>query len=279
MGTWGNTVCIKLDPDGQYISLNAHLNTITVKEGQKVAAGQQIGTNGGTNHSGSNYACHIHYEIQHNNGSAPWRGDLWGDPEEFYLDQHIVIEYSDKFKNNDIIYNITNINIRQSPSINSKIVGQISPKETCQIVTNSQNGIKVGDYYWWKINKGWIAEYFFNKKAIETSNKFDIGDIITNVTASHVRIREKPSLTATIKGTVSPQDSVTIMQHESNGIKSDNYYWWYIGTGWVVEKFFSVVKDKYQIILNDLTLTETNNVTNILKEKGYSPIVNKIKEN
>ena len=87
MGTWGNTVCIQLDPDGKYISLNAHLHSISVRAGQRVNRGDIIGTNGGTNHSGANYSCHIHYEILHNNGSAPWRGDVWGDPEKFYLNQ------------------------------------------------------------------------------------------------------------------------------------------------------------------------------------------------
>ncbi len=87
MGTWGNTVCIRLDPDGRYISLNAHLGRITVREGQRVKAGDQIGTNGGSNHSGASYDCHIHYEILNNNGSAPWRGSLWGDPQQFFLTQ------------------------------------------------------------------------------------------------------------------------------------------------------------------------------------------------
>ncbi len=81
MGTWGNTVCVELSPD--YVTLNAHLQRINVRVGQHVKSGDVIGTNGGTNHSGANYACHIHYEVLNNNGSRPWRGSIWGDPAKF----------------------------------------------------------------------------------------------------------------------------------------------------------------------------------------------------
>lgn len=81
MGTWGNTTCIELSPD--FVLLNAHLQKINVKAGQIIKQGEILGLNGGTNHSGANYACHIHAEILLNNGSAPWRGTIWGDPQKF----------------------------------------------------------------------------------------------------------------------------------------------------------------------------------------------------
>lgn len=81
MGTWGNTVCVELSPD--FVTLNAHLQRISVKVGQELKQGDVIGLNGGSNHSGANYACHIHFEILNNNGSAPWRGTIWGDPQKF----------------------------------------------------------------------------------------------------------------------------------------------------------------------------------------------------
>lgn len=83
MGTWGNTVCIEISPD--FVTLNAHLQRAGVKVGQTLRQGDIIGLNGGSNHSGANYACHIHYEILNNNGSAPWRGTIWGDPQKFKL--------------------------------------------------------------------------------------------------------------------------------------------------------------------------------------------------
>jgi len=81
MGTWGNTVCVELSPD--FVTLNAHLQKINVKMGQELKQGDVIGLNGGSNHSGAPYACHIHYEVLNNNGSAPWRGTIWGDPVKF----------------------------------------------------------------------------------------------------------------------------------------------------------------------------------------------------
>ncbi len=163
MGTWGNTVCIALDPDGQFISLNAHLQTVSVREGQKVKQGDIIGTNGGTNHSGANYACHIHYEILKNNGTAPWRGDIWGDPEIFSLDQS-PIEPSTKFKAGDRIINKTdyNIRIRRQPTVNSSIISSVPPNEIVTIQNQNNNGIKSDNYHWWFIGNGWIAEDFFD---------------------------------------------------------------------------------------------------------------------
>lgn len=161
MGTWGNTVCIALDPDGDYISLNAHLQSIKVIRGERVERGDVIGTNGGTNHSGANYACHIHYEILKNNGTAPWRGDHIN-PETFELKQ-APEKPSDKFEVGQAVINKTthNINIRQAPSTNQKITGRVIPGERVQIVRHKDNGVKVGGYYWWYIGDGWVAEDFF----------------------------------------------------------------------------------------------------------------------
>ncbi len=162
MGTWGNTVCIELDPDGEFISLNAHLQTISVKQGQRVEQGDIIGTNGGTNHSGTNYACHIHYEILKNNGSTPWRGDIWGNPELFSLEQ-TQVNKSTKFKVNDKIINKmnSNIRVRSMPTTNSTTVDSILPNETIQIKENKNNGIYATNYHWWFIGSGWVAEDFF----------------------------------------------------------------------------------------------------------------------
>lgn len=160
MGTWGNTVCIELAPDGKYVSLNAHLQAITVKEGQRVKRGDIIGTNGGTNHSGGNYACHIHYEIQLNNGTAPWRGSHL-DPATFQLDQ-APQEPSTRFSAGQIIRAIANVNIRQRPTTISPISGQVKKDETVKIVADDNNGIKADGYAWWRISGGWVAEDFFS---------------------------------------------------------------------------------------------------------------------
>jgi len=162
MGTWGNTVCIELAPDGKYVSLNAHLEKIMVKYGQVVKAGDVIGTNGGSNHSGPAFACHIHYEIQLNNGTAPWRGEHIN-PATFYLNQEPQ-EPSVRFKTDDLIYNrtISNVNVRSNAGTANPIVASIAPGERVIIQEDSKNGEKVGRYYWWRIKEGWIAEDFFD---------------------------------------------------------------------------------------------------------------------
>ncbi len=74
MGTWGHTVVVEIAP-GWY-QHNSHLNAIHVSEGQAVDRGTQIGLNGGTNHSGDPFPCHIHLEIYQNDPvdpSRPWR--------------------------------------------------------------------------------------------------------------------------------------------------------------------------------------------------------------
>lgn len=74
MGTWGNTVVVEIAP-GWY-QHNAHLNAVHVSVGDTVERGTQIGLNGGTNHSGDPFPCHIHLEIYNNeptDPNVPWR--------------------------------------------------------------------------------------------------------------------------------------------------------------------------------------------------------------
>lgn len=54
----GNVVVIT--HDGGYQTKYAHLSTITVRQGQKISSGRQIGTVGMT---GTAYAPHLHYEV------------------------------------------------------------------------------------------------------------------------------------------------------------------------------------------------------------------------
>ncbi len=198
MGTWGNTVCIELDPDGQYVSLNAHLQKITVNVGDHVDRGDQIGTNGGTNHSGSDYDCHIHYEIQINNGSAPWRGDLWGDPEKFELVQEF--KPSTKFKPGDIIKNNTRyrINIRLKPTTNSGTKGQVQPGAQVKVVNNSQNGISANGHNWWFIGDGWIAEDYFvvvdNKEYLVIAGRYPTREDAEKVRHHLIGLSYSPSI-------------------------------------------------------------------------------------
>jgi murein DD-endopeptidase MepM/ murein hydrolase activator NlpD len=200
MGAWGNTIAIQISPD--HIQLTAHHQKLLVKQGDIVKVGDPIATNGGTTHVGKTYSCHIHYEIRKNDGVRPWGGEVWGDPAKFYLNQS-PIEPSKRFSVNDIIKNTANVNIRirQNPSIIASIVGSVSPQEKVKITTHNNNGVRVGDYNWWFIGNGWIAEDFFELVTPvipKPTGKFNVEDTIRNITQGNVRIRRHPSIHADI---------------------------------------------------------------------------------
>jgi murein DD-endopeptidase MepM/ murein hydrolase activator NlpD len=92
-GAWGNVVMTRhayRDPKSGQVkfidTLNGHLDRMTVRTGQLVKRGQQIGTIG-TN-SGM-YPAHLHFEMHHNIRIGPGRGDAaptlanWADPTQF----------------------------------------------------------------------------------------------------------------------------------------------------------------------------------------------------
>lgn len=62
--SYGNLVQVTF-PDGRSVIL-AHLSTVTVKEGDSVKAGQQIGNMGNT---GNSYGNHLHFELHDANGN------------------------------------------------------------------------------------------------------------------------------------------------------------------------------------------------------------------
>ena len=92
-GAWGNVVLTRhayRDPSNGKVkycdTLNGHLHTILVKNGQSIKRGQQIGTIG-TNFG--MYPAHLHFEIRHNinigmdRNVAPADLINWADPTQF----------------------------------------------------------------------------------------------------------------------------------------------------------------------------------------------------
>ena len=90
---WGNVVLIRhayRDPSSGSVkfidSLYGHLDKISVKDGQSVKRGQQIGTIG-TNFG--MYPAHLHFEMRHNinigmdRNGVPSTMDHWADPSQF----------------------------------------------------------------------------------------------------------------------------------------------------------------------------------------------------
>jgi murein DD-endopeptidase MepM/ murein hydrolase activator NlpD len=184
MGTWGNTVCLQVSEG--YTLLYAHLQSISVREGQQVKQGDTIGLNGGSNHSGGNYACHIHLEVQRNTGDRPWRGTHI-DPATFNLAPE---KPSTKFKPGDTIKQIltsSSVWVRDIPG--GRTIGSVSPGRTAYVLNNNGNGNKVSGYHWWYVQtpdaQGWIAENFFevaNELVITDQNRDRIiRDLVSDV--------------------------------------------------------------------------------------------------
>jgi len=84
MGTWGNTIVIQISHSE--LQLTAHHTKLLVKAGDKVKAGDIIGTIGGTTHTGVVYNPHLHYEVR-KMGRRLVGDEPWGNPAEYWLDQ------------------------------------------------------------------------------------------------------------------------------------------------------------------------------------------------
>lgn len=178
MGTWGNTVVVEIA--GGLLQLNAHLQEITVSQGDEVSPGDVIGTNGGTNHSGQDYACHIHYEIRKDDGSRQVGYEPWGDPESFDPAEYGVETFladtpkSEKFEAGDLVVNTLQhrrVNIRATPG--GKILDQVEPGGTVEILEDADNGIYRSGYHWWKTGAGWVAEHLFEPVEPEEPDQDD----------------------------------------------------------------------------------------------------------
>lgn len=61
--SYGN--CVKIKHNGGYETLYAHLDSVSVKNGQNVSKGQVIGYMGNT---GNSYGAHLHFEVRKDSG-------------------------------------------------------------------------------------------------------------------------------------------------------------------------------------------------------------------
>jgi len=60
-------------PDGSFRSVYMHLQTISVKEGEEIKEGQQIGTLGGSGKGEElGYSAHLHYQLEKKNGDGEY---------------------------------------------------------------------------------------------------------------------------------------------------------------------------------------------------------------
>lgn len=82
-GHAGNAVSVLSDKTG-VVLLFFHMQRLSVKQGQKITAGDIIGTNGST---GKTTGPHLHFEIRHDKGLLfGSRRPAWGDPRNYSED-------------------------------------------------------------------------------------------------------------------------------------------------------------------------------------------------
>lgn len=147
MASYGNMV--KIDHGQGCFTLYAHLDTVNVKNGQKVAKGQNLGYMGNT---GNSYGGHTHFEVFINNNrvdSGP------------YLDKDLFtkvtppkpIAKNEKLEQVEVLCNDT-LRVRSAHTLNDNNIIGLAVKGFYNIIST----FKDSSYTWYEIEKGkWVA--------------------------------------------------------------------------------------------------------------------------
>jgi len=183
--SYGNFV--KINHGNGYYTLYAHLNNVSVKIGDKVKIGQELGEMGNT---GNSYGSHTHFEVFKNNVRV--------NPLE-YLDKDLfnsVTESVTRDENkNQLRVNVDNLRVRKEASINSEIIG--AAKQNA--IYNFYEKVNKDGYTWYRIDDNeWVA----NK-----DNWLTIYDINSNSDNNEIQI---------IK------DKITLLEKENQQLKEMN---------------------------------------------------------
>lgn len=130
----------------------------------------------------------------------------------------------------------TVLNIRSTPSTNSKVVGKIKGGSTIKIIGKASNG-------WYKVKYNNVTGYSSNKYILLTANESVSGNKgKVNTTTSNLNIRKGSGTQYPVIGKLSPRTIVTILKEESNG-------WYYIESngkkGYVSENYITKVSGSY----------------------------------
>lgn len=141
--SYGN--CVKIKHPNGYSTLYAHLSAVTVKLGQTVTKGEQIGNMGNT---GNSYGAHLHFEVRNTSDTCidpvPYlAADLPGlaTVEEIPVDYQVMVTAND-------------LNVRSGPGTGYPVTGTLSPGE--HAITAEAQG--AGASKWGKLSTGgWIS--------------------------------------------------------------------------------------------------------------------------
>lgn len=183
--SYGNFV--KINHGNGYYTLYAHLNNVSVKVGDKVKIGQELGEMGNT---GNSYGSHTHFEVFKNNVRV--------NPLE-YLDKDLfnsVTESVTRDENkNQLRVNVDNLRVRKEASINSEIIG--AAKQNA--IYNFYEKVNQDGYIWYRIDDNeWVA----NK-----DNWLTIYDINSNSDNNEIQILK---------------DKITLLEKENQQLKEIN---------------------------------------------------------
>jgi hypothetical protein len=142
--SYGNMV--KIEHSSGCYTLYAHLDSVYVKNGQKVAKGQEIGYMGNT---GNSYGGHLHFEV--------WKDNNRIDPYS-YLDKDLfdsVTPTVSRDENKDQLkVNVDDLRVRKAPATNQAIIGLAKLNG----IYNYYEVKEQGGLMWYKIAEGqWVA--------------------------------------------------------------------------------------------------------------------------
>ena len=144
MDSYGNMV--KIDHGNGNITLYAHLASIAVQNGQRVAKGQDIGYMGD---SGNAYGGHLHFEV--------FVGNNRTDPSP-YLDADFpspIVAPVERDENKDQLkVNVDDLRVRKAPATNQPILGLAQLNG----IYNYYEVKEQGGYLWYKLAESqWVA--------------------------------------------------------------------------------------------------------------------------
>ena len=152
----------------------------------------------------------------------------------------------EKVENNKIITSkVPSLNIRQEPNVNSPIIGKLTPHIQAIILEDDGKWLLIGANQNSKA-LGWVLKTYTKilpQKAIlqETQEiKIDLPRFFTSL-APRLNIRQMPSTEAKILGSLTPEDSVEILENAGEWVKIQDINPTSNKSGWVMKKFLKEI--------------------------------------